>query len=88
MTVLTWNQFVPRLGEFGRTKMPRKWGRMLDRLVEPPGPNMRKNREFPESGRAAEVLRVVHLAGVSGGGPVVRRTDQTQFSGKSSVIAS
>ncbi len=37
LTVLTWNQFVPRLGEFGRSKMPRKWGRMLDRLVEPPG---------------------------------------------------
>ncbi len=36
LTVLTWNQFVPRLGEFGRTKMPRKWGRMLDRLVQPP----------------------------------------------------
>ena len=35
LTVLTWNQFVPRLGEFGRTRMPRKWGRMLDRLVEP-----------------------------------------------------
>jgi len=34
--VLTWNQFVPRLGEFGRSKMPRKWGRMLDRLVETP----------------------------------------------------
>ena len=37
LTVLTWNQFVPRLGEFGRRKMPRKWGRMLDRLVETPG---------------------------------------------------
>jgi len=36
VTVLTWNQFVPRLGEFGRTRMPRKWGRMLVRLVEPP----------------------------------------------------
>jgi hypothetical protein len=35
LTVLTWNQFVPRLGEFGRSKLPRKWGRMLDRLVEP-----------------------------------------------------
>jgi len=38
LTVLTWNQFVPRLGEFGRTKMPRKWGRMLARLVETPDP--------------------------------------------------
>ena len=35
LTVLTWNQFEPRLGEFGRNKMPRKWGRLLDRLVEP-----------------------------------------------------
>lgn len=35
LTVLTWNQFVPRLGEFGRAKMPRKWGRMLDRLMRP-----------------------------------------------------
>jgi hypothetical protein len=36
LTVMTWNQFVPRLGEFGRTRMPRKWGRMLDRLMRPP----------------------------------------------------
>ena len=36
LTVLTWNQFVPRLGEFGRTKMPRKWGRLLGRLVDEP----------------------------------------------------
>jgi len=35
LTVMTWNQFVPRLGEFGRTRMPRKWGRMLDRLIRP-----------------------------------------------------
>ena len=35
LTVLTWNQFEPRLGEFGRHKMPRKWGRLLERLVEP-----------------------------------------------------
>ncbi len=35
LTVMTWNQFVPRLGDFGRSKMPRKWGRMLQRLVEP-----------------------------------------------------
>jgi hypothetical protein len=32
LTVLTWSQFVPRLGEFGRSKMPRKWGRLLRRL--------------------------------------------------------
>jgi hypothetical protein len=35
LTVLTWNQFIPRLSEFGRTKMPRKWGRLLERLAEP-----------------------------------------------------
>jgi hypothetical protein len=32
-TVLTWNQFVPRLSEFGRAKVPRKWGRLLRRLA-------------------------------------------------------
>jgi hypothetical protein len=37
LTVLTWNQFEPRLGEFGRSRMPRKWGRLLGRLIEPPG---------------------------------------------------
>lgn len=35
LTVLTWHQFVPRLAEFGRTKLPRKWGRTLRRLTEP-----------------------------------------------------
>ena len=34
MTVLTWNQFLPRLAEFGRGKLPRKWGRVLRRLAE------------------------------------------------------
>src|SRR6516225_5824147 len=29
LTVLTWNQFVPRLSEFGRARLPRKWGRVL-----------------------------------------------------------
>ncbi len=33
LTVLTWNQFVPRLSEFGRNKLPRKWGRTLRRLL-------------------------------------------------------
>jgi hypothetical protein len=33
LTVLTWNQFVPRLAEFGRAKLPRKWGRLLRRLT-------------------------------------------------------
>jgi len=36
LTVLTWNQFEPRLGEFGRSRFPRKWGRTLRRLVDPP----------------------------------------------------
>ncbi len=33
LTVLTWNQFLPHLGEFGRGKLPRKWGRALRRLA-------------------------------------------------------
>ncbi len=32
LTVMTWNQFEPRLSEFGRVHPPRKWGRMLRRL--------------------------------------------------------
>jgi hypothetical protein len=32
LTVLTWNQFVPRLADFGRRTLPRKWGRLLRRL--------------------------------------------------------
>lgn len=35
LTVLTWNQFEPRMPEFGRTRLPRKRGRLLRRLVEP-----------------------------------------------------
>jgi hypothetical protein len=35
LTVLTWNQFLPRLAEFGRPGVPRKWGRFLRRLAEP-----------------------------------------------------
>jgi hypothetical protein len=39
-SILTWylltgNQFVPRLAEFGRTKLPSKWGRILRRLTDP-----------------------------------------------------
>ena len=34
LTVLTWPQFVPRLTEFGRTRVPRKWGRLLRRLSD------------------------------------------------------
>jgi len=33
LTVLTWNQFIPHLAEFGRRKLPRKWGRLLRRLT-------------------------------------------------------
>lgn len=36
LTVLTWPQFEPKMSEFGRTRLPRKRGRMLRRLVEPP----------------------------------------------------
>jgi hypothetical protein len=35
LTVMTWPQFVPRLPEFGRPGVPRKWGRLLRRLTEP-----------------------------------------------------
>jgi hypothetical protein len=38
LTVMTWNQFLPRLAEFGREKLPRKWGRVLRRLREKPCP--------------------------------------------------
>lgn len=37
LTVLTWNQFEPRLPEFGRPRVPRKWGRTLRRLTGPMG---------------------------------------------------
>ena len=36
LTVLTWPQFEPRLAEFGRPRVPRKWGRLLRRLVNDP----------------------------------------------------
>jgi len=39
LTVLTWNQFVPRLTEFGRPGVPRKWGRLLRRLTDPIEPD-------------------------------------------------
>jgi len=35
LTVLTWPQFEPRMAEFGRTRLPRKRGRMIRRLLEP-----------------------------------------------------
>jgi hypothetical protein len=38
LTVLTWPQFEPRLAEFGRPRVPRKWGRLLRRLVDDPNP--------------------------------------------------
>jgi hypothetical protein len=34
VTVLTWPQFLPRLPEFGRYHVPRKWGRLMRRLVD------------------------------------------------------
>jgi hypothetical protein len=34
LTVLTWNQFLPRLPEFGRPSVPRKWSRYLRRLSD------------------------------------------------------
>lgn len=37
LTVLTWPQFEPRMPEFGRTRLPRKRGRMLRRLVDSDG---------------------------------------------------
>jgi hypothetical protein len=37
LTVLTWPQFEPRLAEFGRTRLPRKRGRMLRRLIDSEG---------------------------------------------------
>jgi hypothetical protein len=37
LTVLTWPQFEPRLTEFGRPRVPRKWGRLLRRLEDKPG---------------------------------------------------
>jgi hypothetical protein len=36
LTVLTWNQFLPHLADFGRPHLPRKWSRVLRRLVESP----------------------------------------------------
>jgi hypothetical protein len=37
LTVLTWPLFEPRLAEFGRSRLPRKRGRLLRRLVDPDG---------------------------------------------------
>ena len=34
LTVVTWDQFQPLLAEFGRPRIPRKWGRFLRRLRE------------------------------------------------------
>jgi hypothetical protein len=38
LTVLTWNQFTPHLAAFGRSHLPRKFGRVLRRLSEPLDP--------------------------------------------------
>ena len=48
ITVLTWAQFKPKLAEFGRPKIPRKWGRWLGRLKEGPGGNVEPD---PEAGQ-------------------------------------
>ena len=47
LTVLTWNQFVPRLAEFGRSKLPRKWGRTLRRLTDPSPRNVESGDPEP-----------------------------------------
>ena len=39
LTVLTCPQFEPKMGEFGRRRLPRKRGRMLRRLSEPGPPS-------------------------------------------------
>lgn len=46
LTVLTWHQFEPRMPDFGRTRLPRKRGRMLRRLAGPP--------DLPEGGVGAD----------------------------------
>jgi hypothetical protein len=48
LTVLTWNQFLPRLPEFGRAGVPRKWGRFLRRLTEPDRPEEKEEEEKEE----------------------------------------
>jgi hypothetical protein len=47
LTVMTWNQFVPRLAEFGRTRMPRKWGRLLRRLTGAPSTETKQGEGAP-----------------------------------------
>ncbi len=43
LTVLTWALFEPRMPEFGRSRLPRKRGRLMRRLQasddSPPGPD-------------------------------------------------
>ena len=44
LTVVTWNQFESRIQEFGRLRIPRKWGRLLRRLgATPPNPGDSQN---------------------------------------------
>ncbi len=47
-TVLTWPQFEPRLAEFGRTRLPRKKGRMLRRLKTDYAETSRQTSPQPE----------------------------------------
>jgi hypothetical protein len=48
LTVLTWNQFEPLLPEFGRPRVPRKWGRLLRRLTDAPEPPARPEEFRPD----------------------------------------
>lgn len=43
LTVLTWPLFEPRLAEFGKKSLPRKRGRLLERLIDP---NFRQKMEI------------------------------------------
>ena len=47
LTVLTWNQFVPGSASSAGPRCRAKWGRMLDRLIQPP------DREPDETGLTA-----------------------------------
>lgn len=49
LTVLTWAQFAPRLAEFGRSRLPRKWGRLLRRLVDPTLVENLEHRDDPSA---------------------------------------
>jgi hypothetical protein len=54
LTVLTWPQFEPRLAEFGRTRLPRKRGRMLRRLAGETRDTRHETREEPGGQKAGD----------------------------------